>query len=277
MSIFNRLFTEFFKQKTKDCFLWLVLQFILSLGMAFFSVGHFFINPKQAEDFLASLFVIFSGLSVLVAIIFYIVTCVKNELINNNQTWRLVPIKDSLLYADNTLSSFIAVVYFAILEFLADFLLFGATFLFSNQFHAETLRNIAEFLRSLHNMDINTIALFLEAILVVVLNAFLIYFLISFFNFSSSALLDFLPGTSSKKIMAVIRFIIIMILAWLLSKVNQILRALFINMINMRFSSSYDALHGLIIMILTLLVIDLIFFSINIFLMSRYFEAKEKK
>lgn len=277
MSIFNRLFTEFFKQKTKDCFLWLVLQFILSLGMAFFSVGHVFINSKQAEDFLASLFVIFLGLSVLVVIIFYIITCVKNELINNNQTWRLVPIKDSLLYADNTLSSFIAVVYFAILELLADFLLFGATFLFSNQFHAETLRNIAEFLRSLHNMDINTIALFLEAILVVVLNAFLIYFLISFFNFSSSALLDFLPGSSSKKIMAAVRFIIIMILAWLLSKVNQFLRYLFINMINTRFSSSYDALHGLIVMILTLLVIDLVFFSINIFLMSRYFEAKEKK
>ena len=274
MSIFNRLFTEFFKQKTKDCFLWLLLQFICSLGIAFFSVGHVFVNSTQAEDFFAGLCAIFLMLSFFVILIFYVVTCVKNERINNNQTWRLAPIKDSLLYADNTLSSFIAVVYFSILEFLANFLLFGATFLLNKQFHTDTLRNIAEFKRSLHNVDINTIAVLLEAILLAILIAFLGYFLISFFNFSSSALLDFLPGSSSKKIMEVIRFIIIMVLAWLLSKANQFLRQLFINS---GFYGIQNAFHSLIIVILTLVVIDLIFLGINIFLMTRYFEAKEKK
>ncbi len=279
MAIFNRYFTVLFRLKTKWISLLLIIQTVASFAMTFFNFnnGHVYINRQIFSNFFTLWLAIFIVQALLFIGIFYLTTCFQNERVSGNQTWRLIPIDDKKFYFDNILSSFAALLFFAILEIICTLILSAVTFTFDGQFHSSIIEMFADIGRHLQQVDLEIMFDFFGALMMVILCAFLGYFIISFLNYSSRALLDFLPQALSKIYVRVIAVFIIILVAWLMIKANDVGLKIISFPFKFMFGETSGTNDDLALALLLMLLINILFWFFDTILFSKFFEAREGK
>ena len=278
MTSFKSLFGRFFVEKAKNVYSFLIIQ---TVGALAFSVFGLLIGTGKISEFLNSYTELlpdwlmgFCLLGVFFVIFFFIYIIVKNEKINHNQTWRLTAISDEKFYIANSLSTFATFVYFIILNIIVAGILLTASFFMDKDFRNSCERMFKQFRP---NFEPNTIRFIFDIMLLLLLCCFFISLLISFLNFSSKAIMDYLPVASSGLIVKLLHIFIVIVIAWLFTKVekifvDQVLGSL-LNFLNL--NPAYN--NALPYVNVIVVVVNLIMYVINIFLFKYFFEAEEKK
>ena len=278
MTSFKSLFGRFFVEKAKNVYSFLIIQ---TVGALAFSVFGLLIGTGKISEFLNSYTELlpdwlmgFCLLGVFFVIFFFIYIIVKNEKINHNQTWRLTAISDEKFYIANSLSTFATFVYFIILNIIVAGILLTASFFMDKDFRNSCERMFKQFRP---NFEPNTIRFIFDIMLLLLLCCFFISLLISFLNFSSKAIMDYLPVASSGLIVKLLHIFIVIVIALLFTKaekffVDQVLGSL-LNFLN--FNPAYNSALPYVNVIVV--VVNLIMYVINIFLFKYFFEAEEKK
>ncbi|AWM75346.1 hypothetical protein JF76_10050 [Lactobacillus kullabergensis] len=278
MTSFKSLFGRFFVEKAKNVYSFLIIQ---TVGALAFSVFGLLIGTGKISEFLNSYTELlpdwlmgFCLLGVFFVIFFFIYIIVKNEKINHNQTWRLTAISDEKFYIANSLSTFATFVYFIILNIIVAGILLTASFFMDKDFRNSCERMFKQFRP---NFEPNTIRFIFDIMLLLLLCCFFISLLISFLNFSSKAIMDYLPVASSGLIVKLLHIFIVIVIALLFTKaekffVDQVLGSL-LNFLN--FNPAYN--NALPYVNVIVVVVNLIMYVINIFLFKYFFEAEEKK
>lgn len=283
--MFRRLFTTLFNGKLKTGYLLLLIQIVGSLALSFFVFfgfknGHFYLYKDVQMGYFLSLISIFGGLTFLVLAIFFIYTCVANEHINRNQSYRLLPISDTKYYLNNILSSFVAILVMGVLELLAVVVLSIFAFFTDPFFKKNTLSIWHDIQHNLFYFDRSFYLVALQVAIMIILLIFLTYIIISFLNFTSSAILNFLPGFSSHSLLTLIRGIIIIFISWLVIRLlgpfGSLFSWLFNSPSNFLINSSVDLVNFLGCLNLIFLIAVVIFLVADLFLFNRYFEPKDR-
>ncbi len=272
MTSFKSLFGRFFVEKAKNVYSFLIIQ---TVGALAFSVFGLLIGTGKISEFLNSYTELlpdwlmgFCLLGVFFVIFFFIYIIVKNEKINHNQTWRLTAISDEKFYIANSLSTFATFVYFIILNIIVAGILLTASFFMDKDFRNSCERMFKQFRP---NFEPNTIRFIFDIMLLLLLCCFFISLLISFLNFSSKAIMDYLPVASSGLIVKLLHIFIVIVIALLFTKaekffVDQVLGSL-LNFLN--FNPAYN--NALPYVNVIVVVVNLIMYVINIFLFKYFF------
>ncbi|MDF7638949.1 hypothetical protein PT285_05990 [Lactobacillus sp. ESL0791] len=273
---FKNLFSELFEQRRNLIWTFLILQIISALVsgvlcfikgdnqivLVHFQFGNFFL-------YTANLLLIFC---LLYDPIFVILTAYSNEKINRSQTWRLIPASAGKIYLTNLFSSFMAVVGLTILQVISAGVFYGLAELCSEKIRQETL---AKFSWSL--IEANETIWLVEIIVLLVLSVTLFYLVLSFINFTSSTIVDFLPSVSGKFALYLVRLLIIILVCWL---AYEILDIFIFNGPNLRTFAEiiFNGDFGNITRVnLILLIIDLILGIANVLMINKTFEAESNK
>ena len=278
MTSFKNLFGRFFVEKAKKVYSFLIIQIVGALAFSVFGIlirtGEFGEFLNLYSELLPDWLMYFCLLSVFFIIFFFIYMAVKNERINRSQTWRLTAITDEKFYIANSLSSFITFIYFIFLNIIVAGILLFVSFFMDKAFRNSCERMFKQFRP---NFELNTIRLIFDIMLLLLLCCFFISLLISFLNFSSKAIMDYLPVASNGLVVKLLHIFIVIVIAWLYTKaekffVNQLLGSL-LNFLN--FNPTYN--NALPYVNVVVVVDNLILFIINILLFKFFFEAEEKK
>ena len=275
MTSFKNLFGRFFVEKAKNVYSFLIIQIVGALAFSVFGLligtGEFGEFLNLYSELLPDWLMGFCLLSVFFIIFFFIYMAVKNERINRSQTWRLTAITDEKFYIANSLSSFITFIYFIFLNIIVAGILLFVSFFMDKAFRNSCERMFKQFRP---NFELNTIRFIFDITLLILLCCFFISLLISFLNFSSKAIMDYLPVASSGLIVKLLHIFIVIVIAWLFTKVekifvDQVLGSL-LNFLNL--NPAYN--NALPYVNVIVVVVNLIVFVINIFLFKHFFEAK---
>lgn len=233
MTTFGTLFSQLFKQKNKRAYLFLAFQ----LTAAIFTVVISFIASSSnnlttqiatgpnGEAISINLFtniilvfmLVFLGYSFLFDFGYLINTSMQTERVNRSQTWRLVPMKDGMIYITNTLSSFASFVYLAAMQAVIILLCLISSYASSNGIRTE----IAKILRNEHfSIELGTfLNTFFSIICFILIVGLTWYIVVSFLHFTTRAVLDFLPASNNKLILFFIRLIIFIAVIFILRQV----------------------------------------------------------
>ena len=279
MAEFSRLFNRFFKIKAKKLKILLSFQLIAALACAFFTYyevtnWHIQKNLKNNVGLIPEWTLYFVILAFLVILFVFILTPLQSEKFNRSQTWRLAGISDSQFYLDNVLSTFVSFIYMLALEVVAAVMLGFLSFLVDKDFQ----RGLHDFLMDLHpNFDYNVFWTVIGTIVLAILSCFFLYFVISFFNFASQSIIDFVPANVNGALVKILHLFIIFVLIWFFFKIQHIfvykILLLVFNPANYGLAFSSDLPFA----ILSTTICDLILLVSNVFLFNHFYEASERK
>ena len=277
MTSFNSLFGRFFVKKAKNAYSLLILQVIGALAFSvcglLIGTGGFYEFLNLYTELLPDWLMGFLILSFFCIIYFFIYMAVKNERLSHNQTWRLAATSDSKFYLANSLSSFVTFIYFIVL----DIIVAGILFYFSYQIDQKFKSSWQKMIKQLNPaFDVNTVHFIINIIILVMLCCFFLSLLISFLNFASKAIMDYLPSFSSRLLVSFFHLIIVIIIAMLFARMemffaNQLMGNI-LNLLN--FKPAYDS--NLLYANIIISIVNLILLGINIFLFDYFYEADEK-
>lgn len=277
MTSFNSLFGRFFVKKAKNAYSLLILQVIGALAFSvcglLIGTGGFYEFLNLYTELLPDWLMGFLILSFFCIIYFFIYMAVKNERLSHNQTWRLAATSDSKFYLANSLSSFVTFIYFIVL----DIIVAGILFYFSYQIDQNFKSSWQKMIKQLNPaFDVNTVHFIINIIILVMLCCFFLSLLISFLNFASKAIMDYLPSFSSRLLVSFFHLIIVIIIAMLFARMemffaNQIMGNI-LNLLN--FKPAYDS--NLLYANIIISTVNLILLGVNIFLFDYFYEADEK-
>lgn len=277
MTSFNSLFGRFFVKKAKNAYSLLILQVIGALAFSvcglLIGTGGFYEFLNLYTELLPDWLMGFLILSFFCIIYFFIYMAVKNERVSHNQTWRLAATSDSKFYLANSLSSFVTFIYFIVL----DIIVAGILFYFSYQIDQNFKSSWQKMIKQLNPaFDVNTVHFIINIIILVMLCCFFLSLLISFLNFASKAIMDYLPSFSSRLLVSFFHLIIVIIIAMLFARMemffaNQIMGNI-LNLLN--FKPAYDS--NLLYANIIISTVNLILLGVNIFLFDYFYEADEK-
>ncbi|MDF7671986.1 hypothetical protein PT281_01625 [Lactobacillus sp. ESL0701] len=273
MTVFNHLFKELFKQKNRNANAVIIIQLISALAItiiSFVAEGRY-----EAEDWkmvLPMFAILFAVTSIIALPIYLVVTCYKNEHVNRSQTWRLAPISDEMFYLDNTLSSFISVIYLLIVQIVVIAILTGISFVLFNENLNDAFKGLMNGLSGTnYNVAFGNI---LQVICLTILISLFTYLIVSFLNFSTRAIVDYLPGISSKAAVTILRLVLIIVIAKLLEKIFELFSNVILSPTNYLFGNMNITLNGIIFIFL---VIDIVLLLANMLLINKFFEAEPNK
>lgn len=277
MTSFNSLFGRFFVKKAKNAYSLLILQVIGALAFSvcglLIGTGGFYEFLNLYTELLPDWLMGFLILSFFCITYFFIYMAVKNERLSHNQTWRLAATSDSKFYLANSLSSFVTFIYFIVL----DIIVAGILFYFSYQIDQNFKSSWQKMIKQLNPaFDVNTVHFIINIIILVMLCCFFLSLLISFLNFASKAIMDYLPSFSSRLLVSFFHLIIVIIIAMLFARMemffaNQIMGNI-LNLLN--FKPAYDS--NLLYANIIISTVNLILLGVNIFLFDYFYEADEK-
>lgn len=277
MTSFNSLFGRFFVKKAKNAYSLLILQVIGALAFSvcglIIGTGGFYEFLNLYTELLPDWLMGFLILSFFCIIYFFIYMAVKNERLSHNQTWRLAATSDSKFYLANSLSSFVTFIYFIVL----DIIVAGILFYFSYQIDQKFKSSWQKMIKQLNPaFDVNTVHFIINIIILVMLCCFFLSLLISFLNFASKAIMDYLPSFSSRLLVSFFHLIIVIIIAMLFARMemffaNQLMGNI-LNLLN--FKPTYDS--NLLYANIIISIVNLILLGVNIFLFDYFYEADEK-
>ena len=273
--MFGRLFATLFTRKIKKANYVLLVQLIAAIAitvLSFTTSGHVYFGRQDLGVF-PSFFMFVLFFSFIAALALYCITCNENESINVNQSLRLLPISDSKYYLDNIFTSIATLAYFACIEAIGIGISFLLAFQFDGTFHSEFMTSYE---KSSFVFNVEDFIVVIQSLILLVLFCLLFYLMLSFLNFSSQAIISFLPGSiKNKSLLGFIRVFLVFILIWALVKGIRALTPIFDAPFAVFFqsTSSNDLLEPISIFI----CFDLLFIAINLFLFNQYIEPKEKK
>lgn len=277
MTSFGALFRQLFKQKAKSAYLLVIIQLIASLVLTVLvfwndskEMSHAQIGSVPVQNsiqvFVLSLILLFTGLGILITLVYFVMTSWKNEKINRSQTWRLIPVSSEKLCVANTLSSFVALIWLNIMQLVITVIGGGIIYVSSNDVR-KGVSSLLNVLGKEHFWQSNW-NLFLQFIILSLLAGLAGYITISFYHFITRVVIDFLPNnTAAKLISVVVRFLMLILVIWLIVKffdlAGQVYNAAFM------FAGPGDYW-----IILVFMIFDIIFGGINILLIKKFVEAK---
>lgn len=272
MTSFGTLFRQLFLQKSRSAYLIFGIQFLAAFVLTILTLGSAGLNnPKidqTAINTVAGAFltfiVLFLMLCFLTAPVYLVMTSWKNEKINRDQTWRLIPISSGKFYLSNTLSSFAAYIYLEIMQLVLMLVGFFGVYLASSEVRKGVSEVIAE--ATNNNADYGMLVEYL--IIGLLLNLFW-YVMISFYHFLSRSVIDFLPTASNRFVIFIIRVLVLVVVIYALYFVSIGLSDLFIHPLTDP-GESFELLMTIVIFIL----FNVIFGGLNVLLINKFVEAK---
>ncbi|MDF7682709.1 hypothetical protein PT287_04110 [Lactobacillus sp. ESL0679] len=278
MTVFKHLFKELFKQKRRNANAVIIIQFVAAMAILLITVCNLIINKDfSSEDWrdIEPLSYILFGLFSFVALpIYLIVTCVKNERFNRSQTWRLAPVNDEMFYLDNILSSFASVIYLMVAQFVITAVLVGLSSLLFKDVFNDTIKSFVNGFKAGSGLHFNiVVGNVLQIICFIILFSLFTYLIISFLNFATRSIMDYLPGMSSKTGVFIVQVVLIILIMRLLTTLFKIFGRLITSPMGLLGSAS----TGLGKAILIYLVLDIALLLINMFLINKFFEAAPNK
>ncbi|WEV70192.1 hypothetical protein OZY43_04345 [Lactobacillus sp. ESL0785] len=274
MTSFKHLFGELFKIKSKKLLHFSISQLVMAVILAglitFKAVTVATVaNPlfNIFRSFLANLARTITWTGLFIVLISLVLIAYDTEKINRSQTWRLIPIDNNTIYLSNLVSSLIAIVILVLLEF------FGAI---APMLLHEALTGqgvlVSEFFSDMGKIGFLK---WLQIIVALFLLLLAIFLIISFLNFSSYTIVDFLPHFSGKLTLMVVRLVIILLICWLgVTGANTFWPVLklpaeliTVGAVNLNLLSSIGILA----------ILDLFTGMLDIFLMNNTFETEPNK
>ncbi|WEV50318.1 hypothetical protein OZX69_04980 [Lactobacillus sp. ESL0731] len=272
MTSFGQLFEELFRSKSKKLLQIIVIQLIaaaiLAGVMTFRAIaihGDPFFTTFHSFLFNLTRVVMWTGFIVVLGSL--IGTVSDTEKINRSQTWRLVPTTENNIYLSNVASSLAAFAILVLLEFVCGIGPVLLQYLVSGQ--RSLLVSFFSDMAKLGWLK------WLQIIAVLILIVLAIYFTVSFLNFSSQTIVDFLPHLSGKLTLTIVRVIIILLICWLGVSATNTLLPIF----KLPFELMYVGAAKLkLLSSISILVIFNIFVgAIDLLLINKSFEAKQNK
>ena len=221
MTSWWQLFKVFCKQKSKSVYLIFIFQLISSLALIIMA------KPVNSNNFYSDAGLIkvsdFSSFCLgLVGMIFMttflaegvlgILTTIKNERFNKSKTWHLIPISNGRYFTANIASSTLELIWLGVLNLITIIVLgvIALPGMHPNKWLGEMVNTIG---KGISTSEFSQMLSYLISIVVfLVLIAIAWYLMISFLNFSSSAIVNFLPKASNKLVLFFVRAITIIIL-----------------------------------------------------------------
>lgn len=248
------------------------IQFLAAFVLTILTLGSAGLNnPKidqTAINTVAAAFltfiVLFLMLCFLTAPVYLVMTSWKNEKINRDQTWRLIPISSGKFYLSNTLSSFAAYIYLEIMQLVLMLVGFFGVYLASS----EVRKGVSEVIAEATNNNAEYGMLVEYLIIGLLLNLFW-YVMISFYHFLSRSVIDFLPTASNRFVIFIIRVLVLVVVIYALYFVSIGLSDLFIHPLTDP-GESFELLMTIVIFIL----FNVIFGGLNVLLINKFVEAK---
>lgn len=272
MTSFGTLFRQLFLQKSRSAYLIFGIQFLAAFVLTILTLGSAGLNnPKidqTAINTVAAAFltfiVLFLMLCFLTAPVYLVMTSWKNEKINRDQTWRLIPISSGKFYLSNTLSSFAAYIYLEIMQLVLMLVGFFGVYLASS----EVRKGVSEVIAEATNNNAEYGMLVEYLIIGLLLNLFW-YVMISFYHLLSRSVIDFLPTASNRFVIFIIRVLVLVVVIYALYFVSIGLSDLFIHPLTDP-GESFELLMTIVIFIL----FNVIFGGLNVLLINKFVEAK---
>ena len=272
MTSFGTLFRQLFLQKSRSAYLIFGIQFLAAFVLTILTLGSAGLNnPKidqTAINTVAAAFltfiVLFLMLCFLTAPVYLVMTSWKNEKINRDQTWRLIPISSGKFYLSNTLSSFAAYIYLEIMQLVLMLVGFFGVYLASS----EVRKGVSEVIAEATNNNAEY-GMLVEYLIIGLLLTIFWYVMISFYHFLSRSVIDFLPTASNRFVIFIIRVLVLVVVIYALYFVSIGLSDLFIHPLTDP-GESFELLMTIVIFIL----FNVIFGGLNVLLINKFVEAK---
>lgn len=290
MTTFKQTFQQMFKVKWKWIKVILLIQLVCLIAGSLFLIIKYphGVNPSshsfadQFFDFSNNLFAVPVNLSGWLIVIgdpiFLGILCYQNEKINASQTWRLIPLSESKFFNANLLSSFISCVVIAIPQVIVSLILMAIEQKYSS---ANPIANTFNFA----NYDASNWLLSILFFLILIALVFFIMTFVSFSNFSSKTIANFIPSSKSKIIKKLVFILLVIIAVYLGFQLNESLTLLGLKQESLYLQQFKDDkvvnnifIYNLstIYLFLELAIFSLIFWLSDTFLMKKYFEPKIK-
>lgn len=276
---FETIFKQMLRQKNRLIYLLFLIQLAASLILTGISLVTNYSETAviHLDDYgihstikglgaiISSFASIMLGLSFLAALAYLIWASMQNRKMNRSQSWRLIPVSDRKFLAANIGSSLISYVWLGIMQLVVILLGLLPIFL-SSAFHQEIGRLLAHSHAS--QLQINQMVLgSFQFLLMLVLLGLGWFVTVNLISFAARTITDFLPFKGSKAILIIFRFIILIIVLVLISKLFAILA-------NANFNFP-DFNQQLWLLLLEFAIYDLIVFESDNFLFKRFIEAKQ--
>lgn len=272
MTSFNSLFGQMFNNKKSKVNLLVLIQAVAALILAIW-MGLSLNNPgSHLIDRWSMGMVVVGSLTPFVDMAYVVISSWQNEKYFSSQTWRLLPVNSSKFYLANLTSSIVNGLYLVLLQVILFIIALLPMFFFhevrfniwlasreigriwsGSEFWSKLFSTIP-----LANMISLLIGFFLFAILV--------YSFVTTVDLSSKTISDFMNDRYSK----ILRFIIVVALVIILFIIGGNLYNTLIQMSHLIDSD----IGGIWVTNAAMIIIDLIFSGINIWLLTMYHEGK---
>lgn len=277
MTSFNTLFNRMFQEKSKSVYLIYLIQVFASLCftiMSSFGMGG---SPKivygdvhESTNVVVAYIFVFAVMMFITSFfanfVYWIISSVKNERINRSQTWCLIPISDTKFLLSNFGTAFFSYIWLGILELLTIIVASLPLIISSNELHK--LMRAASF-----DFNASDWEQLLGSLILIVLLGYAWYAIVSLLNLSSRSIIDFLPSSSSKFLMFVVRVVIIIAIIWLLSYASGALFSVLGKYLPFAASGNNNFEIGTTL--LGFFAFDVIITTIDILLLNKFVEAKQ--
>lgn len=271
MTSFWILFKQMWTQKRR--FIYLV--FLIDICVVLFLSGYFLLfknwdwfSNTPARDLGQFWRNNFAGVTLYIDFAFCAITCWQNEKINLSQTWQLVASDERKTYLANIFSSLAACGYFFLLQQIVNILLLipsCGTDCFGQAFREFGLYPI----KTIPGVEVTYNQMLIFHWLFIVLIILFIYFFISFANFASRVITDFLPFKSTLWA----RLLIIAILVIVASYGGMIFISKLQGFIDHK--HLFQATDPIWLNDLCLFVVSFILSILDLVLVKKFIEAKE--
>lgn len=280
MTSFWTLFKAMFKQKSKPAYLIILIQAVAALATVFLTMLSGGMQDPHINDIKVNVFIgwvlVYIGIFLMYSFFangaYIIMTAWKNEKINRSQTWRLVPLSDGEIYICNTLSSFVSFVYLHVMQAIVGVIGGIIAYCASN----DVRRAVARVIKYENEVDHWHISAnlgdFLLLVLFMILIGLMWYVMISFLHFTTRAVIDFLPFTSNKFLIFIIRLVVLIAVIYFMSFIFNLFGELGANPWYFKDNSFSSSLWPGVI---ELLVLNIGLGAINYFLVDKFVEAKQ--
>ena len=270
MTNFWTLFRQMWTQKRK--FIYLV--FLINIFAVVFLSGYFLLfknwnglanlPSKNLGQFWRNNF---AGITIYIDFAFCAITCWQNEKINLSQTWHLVASDERKTYLANIFSSLLACGYFFLLQEIVNSLLLipscGA------DSFAQAFREFGLYpIKTVPGVEITSNRMLAFHWLFIILIILIIYFFVSFANFSSRVITDFLPFKST----VWARLLIIAILVIVAAYCGMIFMSKLQGFVDK--SPNLQATDPIWLDDLCLFIVSLVFGILNLVFVKKYLEPK---
>ncbi|WEV50317.1 hypothetical protein OZX69_04975 [Lactobacillus sp. ESL0731] len=275
MTNFTKLFGVMFKQKRGTAHLLIGIQLLAAFVIAALNwLNHnamnVYFDRLEMTDFLPQWGIFIISLSFLCQLVFFLVAVSKTQQNCTSQTWRLIPVSDTNFFLIDFASTLISVIYLAFLQLLALGFVFGISFITSKNFHSDFLQELYKDSQIITYNGMTAVRL-VELISLVLLLVIVVILAINLVCFCWQLISNAFNSRSNNVILMLCWFFFLFgIFRPILSMFNFLPQALHypLNFIAGQYTAGVSSSVGI------LLLIAVILFAINLYLVNKFVEAK---